>query len=145
MTNLSSEQVIEVVGASLETCAEQAGDITSAVYEHFFTHCPNAIPLMGHSDDGMKGRMLAQVFELLLTDEHLGDDGYLRWEVDNHVLAYGVEVDMYPGFLQAVADTVKSSLGDAWSVDHAQAWSTRVATLLADISAHAEPSQRTAS
>ena len=46
---------------------------------------------MDHSDQYMKGRMLAQVFELLLDDEHLGEGSYLRWEVNNHLLAYGVD------------------------------------------------------
>jgi len=129
----ASEQIIGTISDSLEQCAEQVGDITAPVYERFFAKCSDAEPLMGHSDDGMKGRMLAQVIELLLTDEHLGDDGYLRWEVDNHLLAYGVEVDMYPAFFEAVRDTVKASLADSWNVDQASAWATRIERLLQDV------------
>ena len=129
----NTAQIIDTVSRSLEQCADTAGDITDRVYERFFSQCGDAMPLMGHSDTGMKGRMLAQVFELLLTDEHLGDDGYLRWEVDNHVLAYGVEVGMYPAFFTALADTVKESLGDAWGEDQEQAWSSRIGKLLEDI------------
>ena len=127
------DQVITTISDSLEQCAEAAGDITDTVYERFFNECGSAEPLMGHSDTGMKGRMLAQVIELLLTDEHLGDDGYLRWEVDNHLLAYGVEVEMYPAFLNAVRDEVKESLGNGWDADQEKAWSTRIDTLLEDI------------
>ena len=126
-------QTIDTIGDTLEQCAAAVGDITDVAYDRFFSQCGNAEPLMGHSDAGMKGRMLAQVIELLLTDEHLGDDGYLRWEVDNHLLAYGVEVDMYPAFLEAVRDVVKESLGRAWGTDQAKAWSVRIETLLADI------------
>lgn len=129
----STEQIINTISNSLEQCAEAVGDITQPVYARFFNQCSAAEPLMGHSDDGMKGRMLAQVIELLLTDEHLGDDGYLRWEVDNHLLAYGVEVDMYPAFFTAVRDTVKASLGNRWGVDQANAWTTRIERLLQDV------------
>ena len=128
-----SAQSIATISDSLEQCADAVGDITDVVYDRFFSQCGSAEPLRGHSDTGMKGRMLAQVFELLLTDEHLGDDGYLRWEVDNHLLAYGVEVDMYPAFLEAVRDVVKESLGPAWGTDQAHAWSSRIETLLQDI------------
>jgi len=134
----SSEQIIQQISDSLDQCASISGDITAEVYDRFFKQCGEAVPLMGHSDDGMRGRMLAQVIELLLTDEHLGSDGYLRWEVDNHVLAYGVEVGMYPAFLEAVRDTVKASLNGQWNVDLASAWSTRINTLLEDIYAQAE-------
>jgi len=74
----------------------------------------------------------------LLTDEHLGEDGYLRWEVDNHVLAYGVDVSMYRAFLDAFRDTVKYALGNEWRAAHASAWANRIETLLAEIYAEAQ-------
>ncbi len=134
----SNEHIINTISDSLEQCAEAVGDITAPVYNRFFAQCGDAEPLMGHSDEGMKGRMLAQVIELLLTDEHLGNDGYLRWEVDNHLLAYGVDVGMYPAFFEAVRDTVKDSLGTAWGVAQADAWSTRIKLLLQDVYTQAE-------
>lgn len=136
-----TEQTLITISDSLEQCAEQAGDITDAVYERFFAICPSAEPLMGHSDQGMKGRMLAQVIELLLTDEHLGEDGYLRWEVDNHLLAYGVEVGMYTTFMSALHEIVRNSLGDAWSDSQQQAWESRISTLLNDIQTEAAAQQ----
>jgi len=133
-----SEQDIAGVSDSLERCAEAAGDITEEVYQRFFKVCGNAVDLMGHSDQYMKGRMLAQVVELLLTDEHMGEEGYLRWEVDNHVLAYGVDVGMYNAFLDALRDTVRDAVGDAWGPAHAKAWAGRVDSLLEEIYAEAQ-------
>ncbi len=119
--------------ASLEQCSENEGDIIEQVYERFFSGCQAAIPLMHHSDEHMKGRMLAQVFELLLDDDQIGEDGYLRWEVKNHLGAYGVDVSMYKSFLDALCETVKHSLGSAWTTSQASAWAERIDSLLQDI------------
>ncbi|XOV82581.1 MAG: hypothetical protein ACFHXK_17185 [bacterium] len=127
MTNL----IIE----TLERCGERAGDITAAVYDAFFTASPEASELMAHSDEGMKGRMLAQTIELLFDEDAASANNYLRWEVKNHVSAYAVHLEMYPAFLAALRDTVARTLGDEWGVCEAQAWDTRINTLLDDINA----------
>ena len=115
-----------LVEESLMICAERLGDISDPVYERFFAANGDAAGLMAHSDEGMRGRMMAQTLELLLTDDHLGEGGYLRWEVNNHLLAYGVDVGMYQGFLQAVLDVVQDSLGTDWNEQYAQAWTTKI-------------------
>jgi hypothetical protein len=127
-----------LVSNSFEQCAEHAGDITELVYNKFFAQCGDALPLMELSDQHMKGRMLTQVIELLLTDQHLGEGSYLRWEVKNHLLAYGVELGMYQSFFNAVRDTVKDSLGSAWTTPLAGAWAEKIEALLCDI--HSEAS-----
>ena len=127
-----------IISDSLEQCAAIGGDITEAVYERFFALSAAAGPLMAHSDNGMQGRMLAQVLELMLTDEHLGEQGYLRWEVDNHLLAYGVSLPMYDAFFQALQDTVRDTLRHEWRRPQAQAWASRIETLLADINKHSK-------
>ena len=123
----------ELISTSLEDCAELEGDITDKVYARFFATCEAALPLMEHSDQYMKGRMLAQVFELLLDDDHLGEGGYLRWEVNNHLLAYGVDVAMYRSFLDALCEVVKESLSANWTQALASAWDTKIYGLLTDI------------
>lgn len=128
----------QLISTSLEACAELEGDITDKVYAHFFTGCNAALPLMDHSDQYMKGRMLAQVFELLLDDDHLGEGGYLRWEVNNHLLAYGVDVAMYRSFLDAICEVVKESLGTNWSAALANAWATKIDELLTEIYSESE-------
>ena len=129
--------MVQLISTSLEACAQLEGDITEKVYAQFFATCQAALPLMDHSDQYMKGRMLAQVFELLLDDEHLGEGSYLRWEVNNHLLAYGVDVAMYRSFLDALRDVVKASLGATWTVALARAWAAKIDELLAEIYAEA--------
>ena len=57
---------IELVTDTLMLCAEADIDVQPTVYEKFFEACPAARDLMGHSDEHMRGRMLEQVFELLM-------------------------------------------------------------------------------
>jgi hypothetical protein len=59
---------LDVVVESLEQLAEREGDIAAEVYERFFASCGSAVPLMGHSDVHMRGRMLDEVFGLLTWD-----------------------------------------------------------------------------
>ncbi len=122
---------------SLEKCAALDIDLTPSIYEHFFSDYPDALPLMGHSDNLMRGRMVDQVFELFLDDSQQGEGGYLRWEIDNHLDAYGVQVDMYPAFLRAVQGAVATALGRQWQREHEQAWQHRIDRLLSDIETHA--------
>ena len=124
----------DLVTDSLMACAEQAGDITDTVYQHFFDACTSAGQLMDHSDDGMRGRMLQQTLELLM-DEPGNTDGYLAWEVANHVQAYYVELDMYPAFFNAVQDTVAAAMGEQWNDDYAGAWAQKISGLLQAIEA----------
>lgn len=124
----------DLVTDSLMACAEQAGDITDTVYQHFFNSCTSAGQLMDHSDEGMRGRMLQQTLELLMGE--VGDDeGYLAWEVANHVQAYYVELDMYPAFFNAVQDTVAGAMGEQWNNEYASAWAQKISGLLQAIKA----------
>ena len=122
--------------SSLERVAEKAGDITPEVYERFFQLSPSAYSLMGHSDPHMRGRMLEQVFELFFTDDHLGEGNYLDWELDNHLVGYQVEGEMYEHFFAALVDTIKAALGDEWQPDIADAWNTRIEDIMAQVRVH---------
>lgn len=125
------------ITATLEACAERDLDLTDSVYDTFFANCPDAVPLMGHSDIHMRGRMLTQVFELLLDPTMGASDSYLAWEIGNHVDAYGVVVAMYPPFFDAVAAAVRGALGEHWQSDDEAAWQERLAALNNDIEAFA--------
>lgn len=120
---------------TLERCGERAGDISPAVYKTFFDATPEAYGLMAHSDEGMKGRMLAQTIELLLDEDAGSTNNYLRWEVTNHVSAYAVHLEMYPAFLSALRNTVADTLGDQWGEAEAKAWDARINSLLDEINA----------
>ncbi len=120
-----SDAVVE----SLSLCEE---DLSEPVYDRFFAANANGHELMAHADEYMRGRMLQQVFELLMLDEAEAED-YLAWEVDNHIASYGVHADMYGDFFEALRVSVKESLGDAWTTDFDAAWQARIEALLAKI------------
>ena len=126
----------EVVAETLEHCAELGIDPVNAMYRQFFNSSAAADALMGHSDGQMRGRMAAQTFELLLDDSLSGDGGYLRWEVDNHVGAYGVTPDLYVPFFEAVRDSIRAALTNQWTDAYEHAWNQRIAALVDDIQAH---------
>ncbi len=121
---------------SLELCAERSGDITPLVYEKFFALCPSARDLMGHSDDHMQGRMLEQVIELLFSDEHFGEGGYLDWELDKRQVGYRVEGDMYIHFFDALVAVVKDSLAELWTPVTAQAWEKKISSIMEHVKVH---------
>jgi hypothetical protein len=125
---------LELVVASLEQCAELDIDLTPAIYQTFFDRCSDALPLMGHSDEYMRGRMAAQVFEILMDDSHFGEGGYLGWEVDAHCNDYGVDPAMYDDLFAAVKSAVKEAISDGWNSDFDTAWDQRIKHVLAEIS-----------
>lgn len=129
---------LELINSSFETCAERAGDISASVYEKFFADNRQAFNLMEHADEHMQGRMIAETVGLMLSDEHFGESGYLNWEVKNHLLAYGVDLDMYADYLESLKSTVQEVLGDDWNKQLDDAWSQRITHVLKEIHGEAE-------
>ncbi len=123
------EQVID----SLQRCADANLDVTDAVYERFFARNPSAQGLMDNSDQYMRGRMLDQVLVMIMSEPSEEDAGYLRWELENHLLAYGVKLDMYADFMWALKDSVEAALGSDWQAADAAAWSNRISEFLSEI------------
>ncbi len=123
---------------ALEEIAEREIDITDAVYEHFFALYPDAAALMSHSDELMRGRMLEQTLMLLMDADAMGEGNYLRWEVDNHLDAYGVLEGMYPAFLESIRLAMRDALDKQWLPAYEQAWQNHTVRLLEDISQHAQ-------
>jgi len=126
------EQLIQ----SLELASEQAGDITSLVYECYFKKCPESRELMWHLDDLVKGKMLAEVFRLLMDTDLSKEGGYLDFEVRTHQQSYGVLGHMYHNLMDALIETLEAVLGSHWSESYALAWKVRTNELLDAISGH---------
>ena len=99
---------------AFELLAEQDVDLLEPFYRRFFQLCPEALILMGHSDEPMRGRMLEQTIELLMDSELQGPGNYFRWEIANHLSAYGVSAEMYAAYFQALGDELSEALGEAW-------------------------------
>jgi hypothetical protein len=129
---------VELITDDFVRVSELDIDLAGAIYERFFDSCEAAVPLMGNSDIYMRGRMLEQVYELFMDENHEGEGGYLRWEVDNHLDAYNVDVSMYESFLHAVKDATKAVLHENWGSQNEHAWDSRIDALLKDIHAHAQ-------
>ena len=118
---------------AFELLAAKDIDLQQEIYRRFFQLCPEAQGLMGHSDEPMRGRMLEQTYELLMDAKLQGPESYFRWEIRNHVSAYGVSASMYGAFFQALEATIAQALGEAWKQQMAKAWQQRVEDLLHEV------------
>ena len=131
---MNNQSDIAVISESLSLCDDLIGDITPLVYQRFFELDASAANLMEYSDEHMRGRMFASVLELFLSDDPFENDGFLAWELDNHVTAYSVTKGMYESLFKAFIDVVKDSLGEAWSSEVAGAWTARTARIMTEVS-----------
>ena len=118
---------------AFELLAAKDIDLQQDVYRHFFFLCPDAEGLMGHSDAPMRGRMLEQTYELLIDAKLQGEGSYFRWEVRNHLSAYGVSAPMYGAFFHALEAAIGQALGEAWTRRMAKAWQQRVEDLMQEV------------
>lgn len=128
----------EVVTETFELCAAAEIDLTPAVYQTFFTSDPQAMALMGHSDAPMRGRMLDEALVLIMSEPTADNDRYLQWEVENHLLAYGVALTMYEGFFVAIRDAVRDALASRWQTAHEQGWNARIEQLQSAVATKAQ-------
>ena len=131
---MNTQSEISVISESLSLCDDRLGDITPLVYQRFFEIDASAASLMEYSDEHMRGRMFASVLELFLSDDPFENDGFLAWELDNHVTAYSVTKGMYESLFRAFIEVVKETLGEAWSVDFEGAWTNRIARIMTEVS-----------
>ena len=119
----------EVIHNCLARLAESDADITDAVYAKFTGAMPEAIQHVEYMDIRMKGRMLDQIFQLLLGDT---DEGYLKFETDMH-RGYGASLPFYHAMLSAVKESVKDRLGQSWSTRDQAAWDASIERIIEDI------------
>lgn len=130
---MNTQSDIAVISKSLSLCDDRIGDITPLVYQRFFEIDASAASLMEYSDEHMRGRMFASVLELFLSDDPFEQDGFLAWELDNHVTAYSVTKGMYESLFKAFIEVVKETLGEAWSIDFEGAWTHRIARIMTEV------------
>lgn len=128
-----ANRTADPVTRSLEIAAANAGDITEDVYRRYFAACPGSEALMSHIDHLVRGKMLEEVFRLIMLDDYAGEQQYLDFEVANHKHAYSVEPHMYGNLLQALQDAVRDAVGEDWTRGYEAAWNARRERLLAEI------------
>lgn len=110
--------------ASLELAAEQAGDLTGAVYARLFAQQPAMRPLfVMDTNDAVKGEMLARVFDAIL--DFIGERRYahnlIKAEVITHA-AYEVPPAVFATFFGVVGETVREACGAEWTAAMEDAW-----------------------
>ncbi len=118
---------------SLELAADKAGDITPEIYRRYFASCPGSQDLMSHIDDLVRGKMMEEVFRLIMVQDYDEESHYLNFEVKNHKYAYSVLPHMYTNLLNAVHVTVKESVAEAWNPGMENAWQARIGSLISEL------------
>jgi hypothetical protein len=123
----------DLISTPFEMAAEIGGDLAPAIYANYFARCPGSQALMSHIDDIVRGKMLEEVYRLLMLSDYSGEQGYLNFEMKNHKLAYSVEAHMYGNLLAAILDTVRDAIGDQWQPSFEAAWQQRINDLTLEI------------
>lgn len=123
----------DLISTNFEMAAEIGGDLAPAIYANYFARCPGSQALMSHIDDIVRGKMLEEVYRLLMLSDYSGEQGYLNFEMKNHKLAYSVEAHMYGNLLAAILDTVRDAIGDQWQPSFEAAWQQRINDLTLEI------------
>jgi hypothetical protein len=123
----------DLISTTFEMAAEIGGDLAPAIYANYFARCPGSQTLMSHIDDIVRGKMLEEVYRLLMLSDYSGEQGYLNFEMKNHKLAYSVEAHMYGNLLAAILDTVRDAIGDQWQPSFEAAWQQRINDLTLEI------------
>ncbi len=124
----------EVIHQCIEAVANSDTDIAPAVYASVSEKMPDMDQHIDFMDSRMRGRMLDQIYKLLLGDV---DDGYLEFEARTH-RGYGADLAQYQGILEAVKDAVCNVLSDTWSAAEEAAWDRTIVHIVGDISAALE-------
>ncbi len=100
----------------LECAAEDDPGLTEAVYKNFYQALPDAEQLMSHIDEGVRGKMMAEIYRLLLAERVATSDGdYLRFETKTHANSYFVRPEMYSVFSKVLLQTLRLSAARVWS------------------------------
>ncbi len=122
----------EIVRHCLEQVAESGVDLAPGVYRVFCEGSPDAASHIEFMDERMRGRMLDQIYNVLLGDV---EDNYLEFEARTH-RGYGADERLYRSILEAVRDSVKLSLGEGWSAQAEAAWDRSINQITSEL-AHA--------
>jgi len=122
-------QTTEVIQRCFERLADKGVDITEAVYREFMAGETDSIQAVKDMDTRTKGRMLEQIYNLLLD---VTEKNYLSFETRMHV-AYGAESIMYRRILSAVRNSCKVALNDLWTEVEDIAWGARINELMIEI------------
>jgi hypothetical protein len=124
----------EMLHLCFEELAKYDRDITAEVYRKFTAGAPGANQHIDYMDARMRGRMLDQVYRVLLDDV---DEDYLKFETTMHK-GYGADTELYFALLTAVKDSVSEALQENWTDARDAAWNRtieRIGSKIAELAA----------
>ena len=61
---------MDLVLKSFELAAETGTDITPLIYDKYFKSSPESVDLMSHIDELVRGKMMEEVFRLLMVENY---------------------------------------------------------------------------
>ena len=114
-----------LIEATLERIAVSDSDFDQKCFERFFQMSEEGKSLMAHMDHVHRGKMMAEIYRLLLAEKLEDEAGYLNWEAKNHETAYFVPKNLYAIFMKALQALVADTLGTDWSSAESDAFSAR--------------------
>ncbi len=117
-----TESPIEAV---LERVAASDSNFDQRCFERFFQMSEEGESLMIHMDHIHRGKMMAEIYRLLLAEKLEDEADYLNWEAKNHETAYFVPKNLYPMFMKALQALVADTLGGALSSAESDAFNAR--------------------
>ena len=80
---------------------------------------------MAHMDHVHRGKMMAEIYRLLLAEKLEDEADYLNWEAKNHETAYFVPKHLYPMFMEALQALLADTLGGDLSSAESDAFTAR--------------------
>jgi hypothetical protein len=125
---MSVEQ--ELIECVLECAAEDDPGLNETIYKNFYEAMPDAEQLMSHVDEGTRGKMIAEIYRLLLAEDVAASDGdYLMFETKTHANSYFVLPEMYNVLSDVFLQTLRLSAAREWSPTVEAAVSRRLNSL----------------
>ena len=125
---MSVEQ--ELIERALECAAEDDPELNNLVYRNFYEAMADAGQLMSHVDEGVRGKMMAEIYRLLLAEDVAASDGdYLVFETKTHANSYFVLPEMYNVLSDVFLQTLRLSAAREWSPTVEAAVSRRLNSL----------------
>lgn len=110
---MSVEQ--ELIERALECAAADDPKLNERIYKNFYDAMPDAEQLMSHVDEGVRGKMMAEIYRLLLTkDVAASDSEYLVFETKTHANSYFVQPEMYRLLSDVLLQTLRLSAARVW-------------------------------